>query len=171
MLQVAEHASWFQQCVDLGIEGSLALIGAVMNREAGYHHVEAAKVGQRFVQVVLDHLDFVVATKSLPCGVQHGRRKVESNAVRVGPVDLEQCQKTAIPGSEIENSLDLPGDEVQQDGFTLRAMRNAICPGKILQRVFGSGILVEIRGKSHRRIQVNQFRLTHGESSAVDTPS
>ena len=27
---------------------------------------------------------------------------------------------------------------------TLRAMRNAVCPGKILQRVFGSRILVEI---------------------------
>jgi hypothetical protein len=46
----------------------------------------------------------------------------------VTPVNAQQRQQAAVSRSKVEDSLDPPRDELQQDGLALRAMRNSIRP-------------------------------------------
>ena len=85
----------------------------MVNSKTGYDRVEAAKIREGVVQVMFYKLNLGVAAKSLACGRQHLGRKVECNALCVGPLNPEQRQQATISGSQIENSFDLMRDELQ----------------------------------------------------------
>ena len=67
----------------------------------------------------------------------------------VTPVNAQQRQQAAVSRSKVEDALNPPRDEFQQDGLALRAMRNSIGPREIVQRVPGRRVLVEVPRANH----------------------
>ncbi len=100
-----------------------------MDGETRHDRVESAQVGQWLVEVVPKHTYLPVVSKPLPCGAQHGWRKVECYALRIRSTDAQRCQEATVPGAEVKNSLNIHRDEIEQDRFALCPMRDIICTG------------------------------------------
>ena len=133
MLQVAENPTGRQGSVNLGIEGLLALVGAVMYGKARNNRVEPAHVGQRLFQVVLEDLHLRVPMKPLTRFGQHGGRKINGNPFRVTSVNPKQTQEATVAGTQVEYSVNVFGNDFQQDGFGFPAMGNLIGAGQVRQ--------------------------------------
>ena len=149
MFEIAEDAARVERTIYLAVESSLSLIGAVVNGEARHDRVKAAEVGQRMVEIVFNDPHFVVAGESFARGLEHGGRKIETNALRRRPVNPQQCQQPAVSSAEIKNAYGILRNELQQHSLPFGAMWNPIGAGEILQRVLGGGVLIEFGAGGH----------------------
>jgi len=136
VFEVAEHAPGLEAVKGLRVDHAFACVGDVVDRKARHHRIEAAKVGERFGEVMAHQLDATLVCEPLPCGLEHWLGDVQTDADAVGPVQPQQGEQASIARAEVQ---DLPGvarHVIEQDALTLATVRQPIGTSKVAQRVF-----------------------------------
>src|SRR6516165_7289920 len=97
MLEIAEHATWSKETMDLFVERSLALVCQVVDREAGDNCIEGAqRFGQNGIEVMSENPDRRIRCEPPAEPVQHGLGEVESHCFCLRPRLLHQCEQATI---------------------------------------------------------------------------
>src|SRR5579884_2713956 len=135
MFQVAEHTAGIQQVENFTVQFTLALMRAVMNREAGNHRIEVPECRQWFIEVMFDDANFRSAGKARSCAVQHGVGEIEGDRFRLGTGPEYDRGQPAITAPDIENAAQVRGKQFEQSGLAFGPVRNRIRAAEVLDRV------------------------------------
>jgi hypothetical protein len=109
----------------------------MMNRKAGHNGVERAEDRERELQIVTNDFSTRHRSKSGMQPVEHGRRKIEGNTVRVRPLAQDKFQQPFIPGAEIEDPPNTARDFVEQHMLTGGPVGHSVGPLEVGGRVLG----------------------------------
>src|SRR6185369_1049634 len=109
----------------------------MMDREARDHYIEAPKVGQGGIHVVLDDLDLWITGEIFPSLIQHGRREVDADSFDMRVSLFHERQQAPVASTKIQNALNTGWNNLQNDRFAFSTMGNGInALLQILKRVF-----------------------------------
>ncbi len=113
-IEVGEHPAGHQQFVDLPEQCALALVAEMVDRQAGDHHVEGCRRGERLIEVVEDEFDLRGAGEALVRPREHRLRGVDTDALDVRVAATHQRQQPAIARPDVEHPPDPLGQRFRQ---------------------------------------------------------
>ena len=126
MFEIREHPAGLEPLANLGVEGALALVFQVVDREAGDDRVEGAEVGQGRGHVVPEELDPLVAREALSRGREHRLREVEADPNARRPVNAEQGEQAPVPRPQVEDAPRRGRHMVEEDSLALGSVREGV---------------------------------------------
>jgi len=126
MLQVAENTAGVQYAEDFSVQGALAVVHQMMNREAGDDSIERAELRQSLIHVMGDDLHTRVTGKTLSRLFEHRRREIQCHSLRLRMRSAHQCQQSAIPCTKVENTPRHRRHELEQRCLAFSAVANQV---------------------------------------------
>jgi len=132
VLEVTKRTARLQQTKNFRIESPFSLVRQVMNRKARNHRIKGTKRWQRKIHIVFQNANSGIGGKTLPRGLEHGRRKVDCYSFRLRMPLPHQCEQPSIACTQVENPARAGRDELQQRCLAFIAMGNLIRAPKIV---------------------------------------
>src|SRR5689334_1388322 len=162
VLEVEERPPGPQALVDLAVQGVLACVRHVVDREAAHDQVERSPVGgERIVEVVGDDVDAVVAGEAGAGAGQHLGGEVGRGRPHAGAQLAHQREGHAVAGAEVEHALDLGRQELRERGHALRPVRDLVPRAQVGARV----LCVDPAVLGHRRVRELRRVTAHGPTT------
>ena len=154
VLEVQEPAARLQHVEHLAVQRLLALVDAVMDREARDDEVEAAQRRQWTVQVVLDDLDTVVTGEPLAGEPEHLGREVDAHRLDVRVHAAHQTERVAVAGAEVEDATGRGREQLGQHREPLHAVREVVAFTQVPLRP--CRLAPQVDGRAHGPISISR---------------
>jgi hypothetical protein len=136
VFEVAEDSATKKKGPDLRVELAFALVGKMVNGEAGNHRIEAAEGRQGLGHVVRNDLDAAVLGKSGSGIHEHWFGEVEGHTFGLRTFEKDQREQSSITAAEIENALRVFREFRQESFFALGPVGQFIGAPKVFESVF-----------------------------------